>query len=308
MKILVAIDHRESSQAIIDALIKMHWYEGTELHVITVLDDAGAHLTEIEDLAVELHNALTHCEVYFIPVKGEAQEAILRVAGQINADMIVLGSNCKNTLERLLIGSVCQTVLNGAHVPVLVAKTPCCLARVASPGFKNILVPVDNSVFSDLAVRWLANFGWAPDCRFIVAAAVDEDTDEHKVVQSLRERAAVLSQLTRNSNITLEVAVGDAKTAILGLAHKYYADMIVIGSHGRTGLRKLILGNVAQSISHEAPCAVAVVRGLTADDESWTDTGLFDKVEPISIEALIAGGAARHGRDDNSPHVLPAGM
>ena len=309
MKILVAIDDKESSQAIIDALIKMHWYEGTELHVITVVEKDDVDITPIEDLAVELHNALRHCEVYFLPVKGDPKEAIVDAAAQISADMIVTGSNCMNTLERLLVGSVSQSVLNNAHCPVLVAKAPCCLARDVSPGFRNILVAIDNSVFSDVAVRWLANFSWGQECRFIFAAAVDDDTDHGQVTQSLQERARTLTQLIGPHQMGWEVAIGEPKEAMLKLANKYYADLIVIGSHGRTGLRKLLLGNVAQSISHEAPCAVAVVRGIVEDDASWTDTGAFNKVTPISIEAIVSGSARRpRSWAEEQPHVMPTGM
>jgi hypothetical protein len=106
----------------------------------------------------------------------------------------------------------------------------------------------------------------------------------------------------------MEVTIGDPKDALLGLANKYYADMIVIGSHGRTGLRKFLLGNVAQAISHEAPCAVAVVRGIVEDDESWRDTGAYDKLEPISIEALVSGGLRSRDYHDDKPHILPTGM
>lgn len=308
MKVLVAIDSKDSSQAIIDALIKMHWYEGTELHVITVVENDDVNITPIEDLAVELHDALTQCEVYFLPVKGDPKEAIVNAAQQIGAEMIVTGSNCKNTLERLLVGSVSQKVLTDAHCPVLVAKTPCCLARQVSPGFRNILVAIDNSVFSDVAVRWLANFTWGPECRFIFAAAVDEDTDRNEVMASMRQRAGTLSALIGAHQLIYEVAVGEPKEAMLGLANKYYADMIVIGSHGRTGLRKLLLGNVAQSISHEAPCAVAVVRGIVQDDESWTDTGAYGKVEPVSIAALMSDRPRLRDRGNDVPHVVPAGM
>jgi nucleotide-binding universal stress UspA family protein len=306
MKVLIAIDHKPSSQAIVDALVKMHWIEGTELFVMTVRDE-DRDVTEIEEVAVELHNALTQCQVSFFAPTGDPKTAILGMAAQVQADLIIVGSNCKNTLERVLIGSVCQSVLNGANIPVIVAKTPCCLAREASPGFRNILIPVDNSIFSDVAVSWLANFGWASECRFIVAAAVEEDTDMKAVRDSLKKRASTLSKLLNTQNVVVEAVVGEPKQVILDLAKKYYADLITIGSHGRTGLRKLILGNVAQSVSHEAPCAVAIVRGIAPDDENWQDTGAFDKVEPIPV-ATFAGAAPRRESRDLAINIMPGGM
>lgn len=311
MKVLIAVDNKPSSQAIIDAVVKMHWNDGTEIYVTTVLSahdkSAPEGLEEIEQLAVELHNTLRQCQVYFFKPEGDPKTEILEMAKHIKAELIVLGSNCKNTVERLLIGSVCQAVLNGAHCPVIVAKTPCCLAREASPGFKNILVPVDNSVYSDVALAWLGYFSWPEDCRFIVAAVVEEDTSMDAVKESLQKRAGNLSKLLRTNNVYVDVVVGDARASIIELANKYYADLITIGSHGRSGLKKLILGNVAQSITHEAPCAVAVIRGIAPDDKSWYETGAFEKVKPIPIQSLVQSRNFRED-DDLRPGIMPGGM
>ncbi|MGH9549038.1 MAG: universal stress protein, partial [Terriglobales bacterium] len=183
MRVIVAVDDKPSSQAIIDALIKMHWFEGTEISLISVLPPGsglGAEtkqsvkvLEELEKLSEELRKALRQCEVEYFAREGEPRHTILELADETAADLIVLGSNCKNTLERLILGSVSQAVVNHASCPVIVAKTPCCLAREVSPAFRNILVPIDNSNFSDAAIRWLANFSWEPNTQFIVAAITD---------------------------------------------------------------------------------------------------------------------------------------
>jgi nucleotide-binding universal stress UspA family protein len=317
MKVLVAIDNKPSSQAIIDALVKMRWYEGTEIHLLTVLDSGveygtsdkpAPNVSEIEGLAVELHRYLGQCDVTFIARHGDPRAAILEAASQINADLIVLGSNCKNTLERLLIGSVCQAVLNGSTCPVIVAKTPCSLAREESPGYKNILLPIDSSPFSDVAVKWLGNFRWAADTTFILSAVVESDTDFDEVRESLKNRAVVISKLLQTEKILMEIVTGEPRAAIIGLAQQYYADLIVMGSHGRTGLKKLILGNVSQSISQEAPCAVAIVRGILPSDNSWTRTGAFSKTKALESAGWTGGGGNTSGRPDISVHIMPSGM
>jgi nucleotide-binding universal stress UspA family protein len=178
MKVLVAIDNKPSSQAILDALIKMHWYEATEIDLLTVLPPgeeygtgkgSSAAAEEVESLVIELVKTLGQCEVKFFARHGDARAVIVEMADQLKADLIVLGSNCKNTLERVLIGSVCQAVINGASCPVIIAKTPCNLARESSPAFQTILLPIDNSIYSDVAVKWLGNFSWAPNTRFVIA-------------------------------------------------------------------------------------------------------------------------------------------
>src|SRR5437016_1757014 len=115
MKVLVAIDNKPSSQAILDALVKMRWYEGTEISLLTVIgnaedtrgDDAPAPdapasaVEEVESLVAELHDALPSCEVKFFAKQGNPQSVILEFSEQIGADLIVIGSNCQNSLERL---------------------------------------------------------------------------------------------------------------------------------------------------------------------------------------------------------------
>jgi nucleotide-binding universal stress UspA family protein len=313
MKVLVAIDNRPSSQATIDALVKMHWYEGTEIAIVTVLDSdadpasANSTIEEMENVAVELRNALRDCEVSFFARTGSPETAILQVAEQIGAELIVVGSNCKSTLEKLILGSVCQRIVNNAGCPVIVAKTPCCLAREASPGFRNILVPVDNSVFSDVAVQWLANFQWAPETRFIVAAVVEGDTDIEQVKQNLTARGTGLAQLLNTDNVTIDIVGGKPSQSIINLSKKYYADLIVMGSHGHTRLKELILGSVSHEVSHAAPCAVAIVRSLHQNDESAHRSGAFPKLKPV-VQPVAVQSFRRSDDSDLSVHTMPGGF
>lgn len=316
MKVLVAIDNSSSSQAVIDALVKMHWSEGTEICLLTVLpgdaenadEDSKSHAAfeEMENLALELRNSLRNCEVSFLARYGEPKPLILDLADRIHAELIVLGSNCKSTLERLLLGSVSESVLSGAKCPVIVAKTPCCLAREASPEFRKILVTIDNSVFSDVAVSWLGNFQWGPGTKFIVAAVIEEDTDIASVNKSLKKRATTLSHLLNTKNVVTEIAVGAPHHAIVDLATKHYTDLILMGSHGHTGIKEMILGQVSHQVSHLASCAVAIVRGIDAKDRS-NHSEDFPKEE--KIPAFTAVSNSSDGRNRNTGiHVMPGGF
>jgi len=61
--------------------------------------------------------------------------------------------------------------------------------------------------------------------------------------------------------VTIEIQPeGDAKTAILAAAAAWPADLIVMGSHGRTGLDRVLLGSVSEGVVHRAPCSVEIVR------------------------------------------------
>ncbi len=299
MKVLVAIDNRPSAQATIDALVKMHWRQGTEIILVTVFPpglefEEAAYFEEMEGLALELRSLLHHCKISFFARHGDPKAVIMELAQQSHVNLIIVGSNCKNSLERLLIGSVSQAILNSAPCPVIVAKTPCCIAQQEAPAFKNILLPIDNSVFSVAAVRWLANFHWAADTKLIVLAVVENDTDLEQVHNSLNNRANELAKYFKSGNILTEIAIGEPQQTIIDIAKSYYADLIVMGSHGHTGFKKLILGSVSQAVSQEAPCAVAIVRGVAGSDKTLKRTGAFDKMKVINRNEFSSSVSSVH--------------
>jgi nucleotide-binding universal stress UspA family protein len=80
-----------------------------------------------------------------------------------------------------------------------------------------------------------------------------EEADRH--TKAAGERIAA-------PGLTVETAVqeGDPRSVILDAADDWKADLIVVGSHGRTGLKRLVLGSVAQSVVAHASCSVEVVR------------------------------------------------
>jgi nucleotide-binding universal stress UspA family protein len=172
-------------------------------------------------------------------------------------------------------------------------------------GFRNILIPIDNSVFSDAAVQWLSNFRWSPETKFIVAAVVEQDTDLEQVEESLNKRARDLSRFLNTNNVVFEMESGETCSTIMELGQKHSADLIVMGSHGHSGLKKLILGSVSQAVLRDAPCAVAVVRGIVQRDEGWRKTGAFDKVKALASYDSGGGGG---GSSDNTAHIMPSGM
>jgi nucleotide-binding universal stress UspA family protein len=91
----------------------------------------------------------------------------------------------------------------------------------------------------------------------------DQLFDEAKMVS---ERAA---QELRNTGLVLETIVrqGDPRTEIVAEAERWHADLIIVGSHGRTGLKRWFMGSVAEYVVRHAPCSVEVARAPTAQEE-----------------------------------------
>jgi nucleotide-binding universal stress UspA family protein len=139
-----------------------------------------------------------------------------------------------------------------------------------------IIVGVDDSVYSEAAVKHVATLPWPKDARFIVLSAaapvligrgeattatlldrvVDEQRKYHRQVAEKAAARLMKAGLEAEARIVL----GDPRWALEEEATREKADLIVVGSHGRTGVERVILGSVAAHIVKHAPCSVLVVK------------------------------------------------
>jgi universal stress protein A len=139
--------------------------------------------------------------------------------------------------------------------------------------FKRILIAVDNSeigihatmvglelasalgalvAFIHVVGATLSDDAWMPVASLQLSLPPDHGIAQ--VLASLGERVAIPSDATRF------VPVGDPVESIVGTARGWPADLVVIGSHGRDGLNRVLLGSVAEGVTRHAPCPVLVVR------------------------------------------------
>lgn len=140
-----------------------------------------------------------------------------------------------------------------------------------------ILLAIDDSRYSADAVEEVAARPWPPDTTVRVLSAVDTapitteplfiaSIDIDNVQQEITRRYEELTTRTadslRESGLTAETVVcqGDPRSVIVDEARDWSADLIVVGSHGYSGIKRWLLGSVAQSVVSHAPCSVEVVR------------------------------------------------
>jgi nucleotide-binding universal stress UspA family protein len=145
------------------------------------------------------------------------------------------------------------------------------------PEVMKILLAVDGSTSSEAAIDEVAHRPWPkastvrvlsvirpytpPATEFVLAGATLQDIRERQATDADRFTKQA-SERIAPSGLSVETAVreGDPRTVIVDEADEWRADLIVLGSHGRTGLTRLILGSVAQSVVAHAHCSVEVVR------------------------------------------------
>jgi nucleotide-binding universal stress UspA family protein len=202
---------------------------------------------------------------------GESAAALLHEAEDVGASLIVVGSRGLSGIERLLLGDVASKVVRYARVPVLVVRPVSSSGLVlAATDLSDPAMPAVSEAARIARVRGLRlglvhcievspdpvvalagpfGGGWsAPPAAAVEAARLAAEN-------VLRETAARL-----NVNADVFAVTGNAAQAIIELAEAHRAELLVVGTHGRTAIRRLLLGSVAEKVVAGAPCSVLVVR------------------------------------------------
>lgn len=196
---------------------------------------------------------------------------ILDYAERVGADLVVMSTHGRTGLDRVLTGSTTEAVVRRARCPVLTLQTA---AERTVVSVKRILVPTD---FSAATYHALAHavalarlHGAALDLVHIVepppevwigGEVIGWNENSPRRVDDAR---AALQDLTdevgiHNIPLTLHVLMGPPARGILDAAERVDADLIVMGTHGRTGARRLLVGSVTEKVVQRAPCPVFVV-------------------------------------------------
>jgi nucleotide-binding universal stress UspA family protein len=146
-----------------------------------------------------------------------------------------------------------------------------------------ILIGVDDSPHSNAAVEFVRSMKWPADSRVIVVSAVRPaltmysevyvpavpQTEElmSEVIRSHQELVSRAEQKLKDAGLATEARViqGDPREALIETVKTDAIDLLVVGSHGRTGLAKILMGSVAAHVMAHAPCSVLVVKPATEE-------------------------------------------
>ncbi len=202
---------------------------------------------------------------------GAADGAILRVAEDVKATLVVTASRGLSGIVRLLLGSIAERVIRYAHCPVLVArpykKTKKILVAtdLSDPSLPavSLAAEVARKNSSELTVLFCLNVMPSPAMGLTVPFGGVPIIPPPELIEQMRAGAlAALAGLTERLGIKAETRVveGDAAAMILHTAEKMEADLVVVATHGRTGLARLALGSVAEKVVRGARSSVLVAR------------------------------------------------
>ncbi|MDB4974834.1 MAG: putative Universal stress protein [Myxococcaceae bacterium] len=218
-----------------------------------------------------------------VMVLGAPAQRILAVAEQEQVDLVVVGTNGRRGVQHFMLGSVAEQVARTSPVPVMVVahdrERPAeCRKTFLSPNHQGpaqtILVATDFEAASLAAVPYAFELAEAISARVyllhvyapVVLPSADGwgdvpfDSLHHRALVRVRELA---KPYHRSEHLGKCIAtMGEPSQVILETAVELAADMIVVGTHSRSGVKHLFLGSVAEHVIREATCPVVVARGM----------------------------------------------
>jgi nucleotide-binding universal stress UspA family protein len=299
MKVLIAIDSSPCSQRVLDEASARPWPLDTNFFVLNVvdvqrfarfpamIDDARREATElVNSAAAQLihagHQALAEVRM------GFPRKVISECAKELQADLMMVGSHGRSAIGRFLLGSVAQAVLRTAPCPVEIVRFPAGGPAPSSHPMK-VLLATDGSEYSIAAANSVAARPW-PVGTILKVVGVEEliglETPMgtsplasiypanllEELLADARTRAVnavdgtrkILEQAGLRVQDRQPTPLGDPRNVVLVLAQTWSADLIVLGSHGRRGWDRFLMGSVAEGVAVHAHCSVEVIRPRSA--------------------------------------------
>ena len=295
-RILVGTDFSAESEIALEHAIRISRHVGAELllaHAGTVIDTADAALApesaallEYERIVAE-HAAENreHLAQLVSRVRGRGVNAaeqivegfpdtgISEAADELDADLVVIGTHGRTGLKRLLLGSVAERVVRLCRRHVMVAR-PGAIGQAG--GYRRILVPTDFSPRAELALEIALELvaaggqiellhAWSLPALTgsLVPGRVSESALEPvraSIEAGAREKADALIARHRSDRVRIDLTIAnDSPARAIDQRVASGHDLIVMGGHGRRGLRRWILGSVAEATVRHAACSVVVV-------------------------------------------------
>lgn len=216
---------------------------------------AGAQ-RELADLGERLGGQ--GAEISQVLLDGHADDALVTASAELDADLIVVGSRRRR--------GVATRVVRAAGCPVLVA-------RGVPGGYRKVCIATDFSAAAARALE-LARVVAVPEAELHLIhfwsvppiprahATGEVDATVAEVRDGLARHGAALGAeaAATDPRLRFHLREGDAADGIVTFAVESGCDLVVVGSHGRRGLRRLLLGSVAEATVRDAPCSVLVTR------------------------------------------------
>jgi len=267
-RLLVATDGSEASRNAVAVGLELAKVCSSKLEVIAVavvltnLEYDGALPWVIDDAEKEMQKKLEavkdmvkeegiDCEI----IVHRAEDPYLEIVDEAvknKADMIIIGTHGRTGVKRFVMGSVAGNVIGHAPCKVLV------IPPGAKIGYSTILVATDGSTHSDAAVSEAVTIAKRCDSSLIIVSVASSNEE----IATAEEHVKRALEAADKEGVKKEAMVmrGKAGQAIVEAAEQKEAGLIVMGSHGKTGLMSLVMGSVTEHVLSHGNTAVLVAK------------------------------------------------
>ena len=285
-RLLLATDGSEYSEGAIREAITMAKRCSSKLTVVSVIETnpefestAPQVLEKMEKEVRSLLNSVqarakqegVACELA-VHEGEDSYKYIVDEAVAQKSTMIIMGRRGRKGFRRLVVGSTTSWTIG--HAPCSIMVVP----RAAKVDFKSIVVATDGSPYSVAAASEAIGIAKRNNAKLTVLAVVPAElatpadidfatisreklADQEMMAAEKNAKAVKDAALKEGVNAQAFVMSGKPADAIMEIARDQSADLVVAGSHGRTGLDRLLMGSVAERVIVLASCAVLVVKG-----------------------------------------------
>ncbi len=284
MRILAAVDSSQASVLAAREAAARLWPAGTTVHLISVVEPLyGWTGPGLEEALQQSANETIQCTAEYFKqagletttavLTGDPKAVIVNEAAESRADFIVLGAHSTHGVMQFLLGGVARAVARMAPCSVEIVR------RSPGPEPLKILLATDGSECSKAAARSVAERPWAEGTAFRILSVVEPSAPlfrppyfSHEMMEKLRgkdmQRAqeavssaeSILDAAGIEASSTVAVPAATPKELILSEAAEWDADLIVVGSHGRRGINRFLLGSVSEAVALHANCSVEIIR------------------------------------------------
>ena len=293
--ILVPHDFSPCSKQALAKGIELAAQTGAELHILhveVVYSESTlpeeAHKTKAQILHDHLKQEIAECAAqldlyvsdlnairYIVLRNYSASAAIAEYCADYHIDLVVLGTHGRKGLSRTLLGSVAEEVVRLAPSTVLTVREQEAIVPI-SDHLNRILVPVDFSDHSRAALQYAkelaASFGAGLDVvhviqeymhpAFSTAGIVSIYDVKPDIESKATEALSAFYQATEGPDVQADFTAlyGNPAKEIIERLTSNKADMLVLTTHGLTGIKRTLLGSVAEKLVREAPCPVITIK------------------------------------------------
>jgi nucleotide-binding universal stress UspA family protein len=288
--VLVAIDHATDVKRTIGVALSTAGASGADVHVVQVVPHSGVHVDERRDQRVDLADEFTPVQhatggdgvrLRRVTLRGRPERAIPAYAQLHQATVLVVERDYGSSRFWRYAGIV-DELARESPVPLLVLPKQRTPGR-EQPALRRIITPVDFSIASAVAVRTAVDLSHRYGARLTLVHALKDvhqgmvlgGGEAAAMMQRLPLRMdAVAERLRRTADffgaddVEIEVLTGVADGAILDVAARREADMIVIGAAHRSWLDRMAFGSTLRRVLRQATAPVLVVP-VTAGAHPW---------------------------------------